>query len=202
MKTRPAFPHKKTRHLPSKPMKKWNSQWRMMLWTPMAVIGWFACKSLSDWVRYLVTVTCTGKSGIFRGQPVSLRGSNPDYSGRSASRVNITSLELHPIFKSLWWTVDTFTLQPFFSMDCDFVHSLAAPINPCSPPPPPQRERLCHNYGGIWSLNFVNKFGTFHSNVIGVIGNQQNEEGQFTLPSSTLPCSTNNSHRETSSFCF
>ena len=88
MKTRPAFPHKKTRHLPSKPMKKRNSRWRMMLWTSMAVIGWFACKSLSDWVRYLVIVMCTGKSGIFRGQPVSLRGSNLDYSGRSASRVN------------------------------------------------------------------------------------------------------------------
>ena len=89
MKTRPAFPHKKNpRHLPSKPMKKRNSQWRMMLWTSMAVIGWFACKSLSDWVRYLVIVTCTGKSGIFRAQLVSLRGSNPDYSGRSASRVN------------------------------------------------------------------------------------------------------------------
>ena len=67
--------------------KKWNSRWRMMLWTSMAVIGWFACKSLSDWVRYLVIVRCTGKSGIFRGQPVSLRGSNPDYSGHSASRV-------------------------------------------------------------------------------------------------------------------
>ena len=53
----------------------------------MAVIGWFECKSLSDWVRHLVIVTCTGKSRIFRGQPVSLRGSNPDYSGRSASRV-------------------------------------------------------------------------------------------------------------------
>ena len=53
----------------------------------MTVIGWFACKSLSDWVRYLVIVTCTGKSRIFRGQPVSLRGSNPDYSGRSTSRV-------------------------------------------------------------------------------------------------------------------
>ena len=78
---------KKPRHLPSKPMKKRNSRWRMMLWTSMAVIGWFACKSLSDWVRYLVIVMCTGKSGIFRGQPVSLRGSNPDYSGRSASRV-------------------------------------------------------------------------------------------------------------------
>ena len=44
-------------------------------------------KVLSDWVRYLVIVMCTGKSGIFRAQPVSLRGSNPDYSGRSASRV-------------------------------------------------------------------------------------------------------------------
>ena len=54
----------------------------------MAVIGWFACKSLSDWVRYLVIVTCTGKSGIYRRQPVSLRGSNPDYSGCRASRVN------------------------------------------------------------------------------------------------------------------
>ena len=54
----------------------------------MAMIGWFACKSLSDWVRYLVIVTCTGKSGIFRGQPVSPRGSNPDYSGRSTRRVN------------------------------------------------------------------------------------------------------------------
>ena len=59
----------------------------MMLLTSMVVIGWFACKSLSDWVRYLKIVTCTGKSGIFRGQPVSLRGSNPAYSGSSASRV-------------------------------------------------------------------------------------------------------------------
>ena len=81
---------KKTRHLPSKPMKKRNSQWRMMLWTSMAVIGWFACKSLSDWVRYLLIVMCTGKSWIFRGQPVSMRGSNPDYSGCRASRVNFT----------------------------------------------------------------------------------------------------------------
>ena len=87
------LPAQKTRHLPSKPMKKRNSPWRMMLWTSMAVIGWFACKSLSDWVRYLVIVMCTGKSGIFRGQPVSLRGSNPDYSGRSASRVNTGSLK-------------------------------------------------------------------------------------------------------------
>ena len=60
----------------------------------MAVIGWFACKSLSDWVRYLVIVTCTGKSGIFWAQPVSLRGSNPDYSGRSASRVNVKKITL------------------------------------------------------------------------------------------------------------
>ena len=67
--------------------KKWNSRWRMMLWTSMAVIGWFACKSLSDWVRYLVTVMCTGKSGIFRGQPVSLRGSNLSISRCSASRI-------------------------------------------------------------------------------------------------------------------
>ena len=77
MKTRPAYPHKKMHHLPSKPMKKWNS---------------CRCKSLSDWVRYLVIVTCTGKSGIFQGQPVSLRGSNPDYSGRSASRVKFLQL--------------------------------------------------------------------------------------------------------------
>ena len=85
---------KKTRHLPSKPMKKRSSRWRMMLWTSMTVISWFACKSLSDWVRYLVIVTCTGKSGIFRAQPVSLRGSNPDYSGRSASRVNVKKITL------------------------------------------------------------------------------------------------------------
>ena len=83
---------KKPRHLPCKPMKKRNSRWRMMLWTSMAVIGWFACKSWSDWVRYLVIVTCTGKSRKFRGQPVSLRGSNLDYSGRSASRVNFRDL--------------------------------------------------------------------------------------------------------------
>ena len=94
---------KKTGHLPSKPMKKRNSLWQMMLWTSMAVIGWFACKSLSDWVRYLVIVTCTGKSGIFRGQPVSLRGSNPDYSRCRASRVNKKSCHntIQNIFKKL-----------------------------------------------------------------------------------------------------
>ena len=53
----------------------------------MAVIRWFVCKSLSNWTGYSVIVTCTWKSGIFRGQPVSLRGSNPDYSRCSASRV-------------------------------------------------------------------------------------------------------------------
>ena len=47
----------------------------------------FACKSLSDWIRYLVLVPYTGKSGIFRGQPASLRGSDSDYSGRGASNV-------------------------------------------------------------------------------------------------------------------
>ena len=78
------LPTQKKCRLPSKPMKKRNSRWRMMLWTSMAVIGWFPCKSLSDWVRYLVIVT--GKSRIFRGQPVSLRGSNLDYSRSSTSR--------------------------------------------------------------------------------------------------------------------
>ena len=99
MKTWPTFPHKKMRHLPSKPMKKRNSRWHMMLWTSMAVIGWFACKSSSDWVRYLVIVTCTGKSGIFRGQPVSLRGSNLDYSERSASRVKTVKVKLFKMFR-------------------------------------------------------------------------------------------------------
>ena len=77
-----------------------------MLWTSMTVIGWFACKSLSDWVRYLVIVTCTGKSGIFRGQPVSLRGSNPDYSGRSTSRVKKrTGFRIHfpQFFAKVFW---------------------------------------------------------------------------------------------------
>ena len=52
-------------------------QWRkngipydMILLTSLAVVGWFACKSLCDWVRYVVIVMFTGKSGIYQGQPV------------------------------------------------------------------------------------------------------------------------------------